>query len=178
VVSFRERFLLCLNSFNEVNMKFYLKPILSVLALVVLLGYAGCGGGKSPAPNPIDVQFGKLSGTWKVGTTGNVTLDGPSKKSDYADFQLVISGTPGATEFDYTRTGGPALSPWPATGKWSFGNTPETDVIRDKGTNKQVDITYSVTDTNLELTFTYSGAGEPKRTDKVTGVWVFSLVKQ
>jgi hypothetical protein len=161
----------------KVNMKFYLKPILSVLALVILLGYAGCGGGKNPAPDPADVQLEKLSSTWKVGTTGNVTLDGVSKKSFYGDFQLVLSGTKGATEFDYTRTGGDVLSPWPATGKWSFGTDVEQDIIRDKGTNKQVDMTYTVTDNTLELTFTYAGSGEPKRGEKVTGVWVFTLTK-
>lgn len=158
-------------------MKFYLKPVLSVLALVVLFGYAGCGGGGGD-PTPEDqVQLEKLSATWKVGANGDVLLDNVSKKADYADFQLVISGTPGATEFDYTRSGGPSLSPWPATGKWSFGSAVTSQIVRDKGTNKQLDVQYSVTETTLELTFNYNGAGEPKRTDKVTGQWVFKLTK-
>lgn len=158
-------------------MKFYLKPVLSVLALAILLGYAGCGGSKGEPTPEDEVQLGKLTSTWKVGANGNVSLDGVSKKDKYGDFQLVISGTPGATEFDYTRSGGDALSPWPSTGKWSFGSTVATDIVRDKGTNKQVEMTYIVTDNTLELTFDYNGAGEPKRTDKVTGRWVFTLTK-
>jgi hypothetical protein len=157
-------------------MKFYLKPVLSVLILAVILGYSGCKG-SDPPPTPEDeVQLGKLSSTWKVGTSGNVTLDGVSKKADYANFQLTLTGTPGATSFGYTTTGRPALSAWPSSGSWNFGSTVATDVVRDKGTAKEVTMTYTVTDTQLELTFNYNGAGEA-RTSDVTGTWVFTMTK-
>jgi len=158
------------------NMKFYLKPILSVIALAVLLGYSGCGPNNNPEPPEDEVQLGKLSSTWKVGTGGNVTLDGVSKKTDYANFQLVITGTAGASSFGYTTSGRPALSPWPSSGTWNFGSTISTDIVRDKASNKEVAMSYTVTDNQLELTFTYNGAGEA-RTDKVTGLWVFTLTK-
>jgi hypothetical protein len=35
-------------------------------------------------------------------------------------------------------------------------------------------MTYSVTDTQLEITFNYSGAGE---SGKVTGQWIFTFTK-
>jgi len=152
------------------NMKFYLKPVLSIIALVILLGYAGCKKGGDPEPSVTDVQLGKLNSVWKV---SNVTLDGAPQPS-YQDFQLNLSGTAGETTFNYSTTGRPSLSPWPSSGNWSFGENPEQDVIRDKGTNNALDMTYSVTDTNLELSFEYTGAGE---SGKVKGVWIFSMTK-
>ncbi len=150
-------------------MKFYLKPILSVVVIVVLLGYSSCGPGGGDPVKPEDEQLAKLSSTWKVGTSGNVTLDGVSKKTDYSGFQLVISGTPGGASFGYTTSGRPALSAWPSSGSWNFGTNVTTDIVRDRGnTSKELPITYTVTDNTLELTFTYNGAGEA-RTEKVTG---------
>ncbi|HMJ68946.1 MAG TPA: hypothetical protein VK508_08625 [Cyclobacteriaceae bacterium] len=158
-------------------MKFYLKPVLSVVILAVLLGYAGCKGTDNPPTPEDEVQLGKLSSTWKVAGNGtDVTLDGSSRKSEYSNFQLTLTGTPGATSFGYTTTGRPPLSAWPSSGSWNFGSTVATDVVRDQGTSKEVSMTYTVTDSQLELTFTYNGAGEA-RTSDVTGVWVFRLTK-
>lgn len=158
-------------------MKFYLKPVLSVLAIVVLLGYSGCGPGGGGGPSEEEVQLGQLSTTWKVGASGDVKLQGSSKKGDYSGFQLVLTGTPGATTYNYTTTGRPALSPWPAAGSWNFGADVTKDIIRDKGTNGEVAMTYILNGNNLELTFTYTGAGEPARTSEVKGQWVFILTK-
>lgn len=158
-------------------MKFYLKPVLSVLVLAVLLGYSGCKP-KGEDPRPVEeVQLEKLSSTWKVGANGDVKLDGVSKKAGYADFQLTLTGTPGATSFGYT-TVRPAglLTAWPSSGSWNFGTNVETEIIRDKGTGKEVTMSYTVTETQLELTFQYAGAGE-QRTSKVNGTWIFTLTK-
>lgn len=157
-------------------MKFYVKPILSVLALAVLITYANCGGSKNPGPSAEEVQLGKLTTTWKVGTTGNVTLEGVSKKADYSDFTLTLTGTPGAATYSFTKSGGPDLSAWPSSGSWKFGTDPNKDIIRISGTN-ELPMTYSVTDTQLQLTFNYSGAGESSKTGAVKGVWIFTLVK-
>jgi hypothetical protein len=157
-------------------MKFYLKPVLSVFALAVLLAYAGCDPKPGVTQTEEELQLAKLSATWKIGANGNVTLDGVPKKTDYANFQLILTGTPNATSFGYTTSGRPALSAWPANGSWNFGTTVSTDVIRDKGTAKEIPMTYTVTDTQLELTFNYNGAGEA-RTSDVTGTWVFTFTK-
>jgi hypothetical protein len=157
-------------------MKFYLKPVISVLVLALVLGYSGCKPkGEDPRPED-EVQLEKLSTTWKVGSGGDVTLDGVSQKTQYSGFQLILNGTPGASSFGYTTSGRPALSAWPSSGNWNFGSTVTTDVIRDKATDKELPMTYTVTDTQLELTFEYNGPGEA-RTSKVTGRWVFTLTK-
>lgn len=159
-------------------MKFYVKPLLSVVVLIALLSYSGCSKPPTPEPNPAEVQLEKLSGTWKVTGTNNVTLDAVSKKTDYNNFQLTITGTPGATSFGYTTSGRPALSGWPASGTWTFVSGKETTTIkRDPGGAKEVEVTYSVTETTLELSFAYTGAGET-RTSKVQGLWSFQLTKQ
>lgn len=158
-------------------MKFYIKPILSVIALAILLGYTGCGGKKEPGPSDEEKALTALSATWKVaGTNTDVTLNGVSKKADYSGFTLTVSGTAGAATYGYTTAGRPSLSPWPSSGAWKFGDVIATDIIRDPATAKEVDMHYTVTDTQLELTFTYDQAGE-SRTSQVTGVWVFRLSK-
>lgn len=157
-------------------MKFYAKSVLSVLAIVALLGYSGCGPDPAPEESVSDQQLAKLSATWNLtGTNANVTLDGVSKKTDYNGFTLTISGTPGSSSFGYACASRPALSPWPASGTWAFGSDPATMITRDSGA-KALPISYVVTANTLELTFTYNGAGE-SRNSVVTGKWVFTLTK-
>lgn len=158
-------------------MKFYIKPVLSVIALAILIGYSGCGGGKEPGPSDEEKALSDLSATWKVGTGGDVKLDGVSKKADYANFTLTISGTAGATSYGYTTSGRPSLSPWPSSGAWKFGDVIATDIVRDPGTAKELDMHYTVSGDNLELSFVYNQAGE-SRTSQVTGTWTFTLTKQ
>jgi hypothetical protein len=147
--------------------------ILSLLGLVaILLTYSSCGGSKSD-PEPVtDVQLGKLVKTWKIDA---VTLDGVDKKADYSAFQLVLSGTKGTTSYGYSVSGRPSLSPWKSSGAWTFGTSPETQIVRDKGTADELAMTYSVTETTLSVQFTFNGAGYTSRTGVVKGQWVFTF---
>lgn len=152
--------------------------MLSVVVMAVLLGYAGCGPEKTPETPIEEQQLNLLSATWKVGANGNVTLGGVSKKSDYSNFTLTISGTAGASSFGYTTAGRPQLSAWPSSGNWTFGTDVKTTIVRDGGTGKALTMNYTVSATGdqLELTFNYTGAGET-RTSNVAGAWVFTLTK-
>ncbi len=147
--------------------------ILSLFAVVaVLLTYAGCKG-KDPDPEPlVDIQFDKLKKTWKINT---VTLDGADKTADYTGFQLTFAGTKGTPPFDYSTSARPTLSPWPASGKWDFGAAPETQFIRDKGTADELAVTYAVTESTLQISFTFNGTGYPARTNVVKGAWVYTF---
>jgi len=147
--------------------------ILALLGLVTtLLTYSSCKK-DNPEPTPItDVQLEKLAKTWKINT---VSLDGSDRTAEYTAFQLVLSGNKGSTSFGYTTSGRPSLSPWKASGSWEFGASPETQMIRDKGTVDELAMTYSVTDTSLSITFTFNGSGYSARTDVVKGVWVFTF---
>ncbi len=147
--------------------------ILSLVAITaVLLTYAGCKG-KDPDPEPIaDVQFDKLKKTWKMTT---VSLDGTDKTADYPNFQVTLSGTKGTPPFDYSTSGRPSLSPWPASGKWDFGTAVETQMIRDKGTPDELSIEYVVTESTLTISFNFTGTGYNARTGVVSGDWVFNF---
>jgi hypothetical protein len=147
--------------------------ILSLISITaVLLTYAGCKG-PDPDPEPIaDVQFDKLKKTWKINT---VSLDGTDKTADYPNFQVTLSGTKGTPPFDYSTSGRPSLSPWPASGKWDFGTAVETQIIRDKGTADELSIEYVVTESTLTISFNFTGAGYNARTGVVSGDWVFNF---
>jgi len=147
--------------------------ILSFLMVTsVLLTYMGCKPDDPPPPPVTDVQFDKLSKTWKINT---VTLDGVDKTSDYTGFQLTFSGTKGTPPFNYTTSARPTLSPWKASGTWDFGAAPETQIIRDKGTADELAVTYAVTEATLTVSFTFNGAGYPARTSVVKGAWVYTF---
>ncbi len=156
------------------------KFLLAVALVGILFTYSGCGGSKDPEISDQDKQLTKLSKTWKVKT---VTLNNsaPTVPAGYAytSMTLTVTGTAGNTTFGYTTTGTPTASkssPWPSSGTFTFGTPTDhttfaTLVTRDDG----LPITYSVTDTQLQLTFTYTGAGFPARVDQVAGSWVFVL---
>jgi hypothetical protein len=153
-----------------------MKPILRFLfpclAVVLLLTYSGCGPDEPAEPEVPEVQLGMLSAVWN---NTSATLDGVAK-TGYEAFKLTISGTYPTEPYSFSTAGRPALSPWPQSGSWGFGADPATQIIRDKGTAKQVDMSYTVTATTLEITFQYSGTGE-SRTSNVSGTWVFTFSK-
>ncbi|MFZ5970996.1 MAG: hypothetical protein ACOYXA_05350 [Bacteroidota bacterium] len=154
-------------------MKSIFKSVLLMGALATLLLFPGCGPGNPPEPTVEEVQLGKLTTTW---TISNVTLDNVSKISDYPQFQLTVTGTVGAPSFGYSTVGRPNVSPWPASGSWKFGTDPATQIVRDSGAD-ELPMTYSVTDTQLQLTFSYSGNGFTARTSNVKGTWVFTFTR-
>lgn len=154
-------------------MRSALRIVFLVAILAGLAALESCKKKPGPGESIEDQQLGKLSNTWNV---TRVELDGVDKTADYANFKLTISGTAGATSFGYSRSGATQLNPWPSSGNWSFGANPTSDIIRDKDTADELPLTYSVTDTNLQITFSYNGAGYPAgRTANVKGSWIFEF---
>lgn len=130
-----------------------------------------------PDPTIQEVTLKKLVRTW---TLNSIELDGVNKKtsSEYNSFKLTIGGTYSASapdaEYSYSVSGRPQLSPWPSSGKWKFGTgTPQSQIIRDAGTDNEVAITYSLQENPLQLTvsFNYQGNGIASRTSVVKGNW-------
>ena len=143
--------------------------LLAILA--VLLTYSSCDKHKTPAPSDEEVQLGKLSKTWKATSVKKDNVD----QTGYTNFTLTISGTAGAASFGYAAAGRPALSPWLSSGNWNFDTDPLTSIIRDKGTADELKITYTVTETTLQLTYTFNAAGYAGRVDNVKGSWVMTF---
>ncbi len=153
-------------------MKFAGKIVFALGIVGSLMMYSGCKKHHTePEPIP-DKQLGLLStGPWKVTA---VTLDGVDKKADYANFTLTMSGTKGQTTFNFTTAGRPTLSPWPASGNFTFDDTnPSTTLSRND--TPPVAVTYSATATQLIMSFTFSGNGYTARVGNVKGVWNFTF---
>ena len=158
------------------------KLILLLLSVGVLFSLTNCGGDSKPAESIADQQLTKLSKTWKL---TSVTLDAspvpnpPATTPSYAAFQLVITGTKGATSFGYTTSGRPSLSPWKASGTWSFVKDQETTLItRDPdNTSDKLDMTYVVSESALEISFNFQNpnGGYQGRTDQTKGNWIFKF---
>lgn len=138
----------------------------------VLLVSQGCKKKTGPGETVEDIQLGKLSKAWSATT---VKLDNVDQ-AGYDNFVLTISGTAGSPTFGYSVTGRPTtLSPWLSSGQWKFGASPETQIVRDPDTGDELNMTYSVTDTQLQITFTFTGDGYPGRISNVKGQWVFTF---
>ena len=131
-----------------------LKSYVTVALLGVCLASIRCGSDPAPATTAQDDQIKKLAKTWAIKT---VTFNNIDQLTAYKNFTLTMSGTKGQEPFDYSTTGRPTTSPWAATGKFKFSPTDfATVVIRD---DLDLAVTYSVTDTKLQMTFVYPGAG-------------------
>ena len=109
-----------------------------------------------------------LSRNWKATSVKNDGVD----QAGYTNFVLTLSGTVGATTFGYTTTGRPTLSAWPSSGNWTFDSDPLITMIRDDGTVDELNITYVVTNTTLQMTFNFQGTGYSGRVHGVKGQWV------
>lgn len=150
-------------------------PIVAIVFVLPML--FGCPSKNNPTPNGPDQQLTKLSKSWKcTSATLDNTPQTAANNADYSAFVLTLSGTAGQTTFNYSCAGRPKpLSPWPASGTFTFGTDFATSVTR---TEDNIPVTYSVTDSQLQITFNYSGAGYAGRVDNVKGNWVFTFAPQ
>ena len=146
-----------------------------LLALIAAAtSFTRCGDDAPPAEDPQDVQLTKLSQTWKA---SNVTFNS-TPVTGYENFQIIMSGTKGQDTFSYTSSGRPVgvLTPWAASGTFTFGTDFSTVLIRDQTSSDVTTVTYSVTDTQLQMTFTYAGSGYVgSRVTNVNGSWSFTF---
>jgi len=150
------------------------------LILLVLLGVSAsfwqCGSDSAAPSDPKDDQIKKLSKTWKASA---VTFNS-SPVTGYDNFQLTISGSAGQTQIPFTTSGRPAgtnNTPWPASGNFEFGTDFATVLTRTDITGG-LSVTYSVSDTQLQMTFDYNCANCTPYSGRVTsvnGTWTFTF---
>jgi hypothetical protein len=156
-----------------------MKLVSRILTLLVLAGaavfYSSCDGGEDDPKSETDQQLEKLNGTWVIQANSDVTQDGGEPAFEFEGMELTINAPAGSTTFNWTTTGRPDLSPWAAQGTFQFGEPVATKLKR----NDEVTITYSVTDTELIMSFDdFTGAGYPGRTKSVEGDWHFEFAKK
>ncbi len=145
--------------------------LVTVLALGVVMSYSGCKKSSTSEPTQ-QKQLALLTQTWKIST---VSLGGVDQTASWKGFTLTISGTYTSTTgtYNYTCASRPALSPWPASGTWTFGTDPITQITR---TEDSLNMTYTATATTLQITFNYTGTGY-SRVSNVAGNWIFNFTK-
>jgi hypothetical protein len=176
----------------------------SLSLLVALITYSSCGPNPEPELSKQDQQLQKLlatterSGTksqeW-VCTAATLSPGSVDKAANYVSttspFTLTLSGEIAKTiaagasaSFSYTTTK-PTFSitesptsPWAKSGSFTFDATaPETKVSRDDGTAVQ----YTVSETELSISFNFSKTGYDRstaKTDVVVGDWNFKFKKK
>ncbi len=173
-----------------------MKKIINLFVFVglvaVLMTYSSCGP-KPAAELPVtDQLLQKLLSTTSTSGAGSTAwkcssakVNGVDKTANYTtSFLLTLSGSIGAlatSPFQYTTSkptygqNDSPVSPWAASGTFTFDATsPSTIIKRDDGTS----ITYTASDTQLTMSFTFSGAGFLRgRAEIVTGQWDFTFTK-
>lgn len=140
------------------------------LFLGVLLALSSCKK-DDESPNETAIRLAELSKSWTVtsATKDDIEMAG------YENLQVILSGN-SSTTFIYTVTGRPDLSPWPIGGIWQFGENMNARIIRDPGTNDEIEIIYTLEDNVLTLEFDFSGDGYASgRTESTSGYWMFKL---
>jgi hypothetical protein len=151
--------------------------LLTLLAIVGLaVFYSSCKPDDKDNRTTEEKQLDKLKNTWAL-TSAN---DGTDRTTDFANLVLTLSGSfsQGGT-YNYSFTGTrPNPSPWPASGTWKFGTDPLTQIIRDPGQDIEIDATYTVTDSDLEIKFVIPDNWVGGRRQSVSGNWTFNFVKQ
>jgi len=125
------------------------------------------------------IQLGLLTGkTWVPGT---ITKDDVALAEEYpyfADFTLTFSGSLNADETNVTNGTYTTSDPGEVlpSGSWEFSSDVETQLELNDPANGPTPVTYSVTESSLQLTFTRGNPGG--RTEGITGNYVFDLIPQ
>lgn len=123
------------------NVKQYL------LAIVALFLITSCGSDDPSTPTAQAEAFEKLSGSWTLGATGSITVDGQDVSLNYPGFTLSF------TDGGYRTTNAGDL--FSATGTWSWVDDSANRITL--GTGEEVTI-ISLTETRFQFSFSFDGA--------------------
>jgi len=147
-----------------------MNKIHSAFSVVLLLGFLvviGCKDNTPPPKTDVQIQTEKLSKTWVVQQTASaVTISGTDVSSAWSSFTLTIS------DGSYSTNGADNVLVWPSSGTWDFATGDVSTVVRDDG----VQVSVSVTDSSLTLSFNFSSTGG--RLTGIDGNWIFIMAPQ
>ncbi|HEY0744976.1 MAG TPA: hypothetical protein VGD40_26105 [Chryseosolibacter sp.] len=151
--------------------------LLTLLAFVGFgLFFASCGKDPSDDRTAEEKQLDQLKSNWALVSAN----DGSDRTTDFQNVVLSITGTfsQGGT-YQYNLAGTlPSPSPWPQQGTWQFGTDPLTQIVRDPDSAIEIDATYTVSATELEIRFLIPDNWVGGRTQSVSGNWTFKFAKQ
>jgi hypothetical protein len=158
----------------------HISTIFSFLLLVVLTVHLSACGGGGDEPTPAEEKkLEQLKGTWQL---QSATLGSESWNDEFEDATLTLSGEyekGGTYNYNFNVTPWPVNSPWPDdAGNWKFDGTSGSGLNTIVRLEDSIEMTATVTDNSLTLTFTYDGDGFPEgRVGSVEGNWTFIFTK-
>lgn len=151
--------------------------ILSLLIIAIMTTvYMGCKKDDDNEQTQEEVQLNKLKGDWTL----EIASDGTPRTEDFEGLVLTLGGNYVQNGiYNYSLTGTrPNPSPWPADGTWKFGTDKLRELVRDPTTEHETEMTYSVNDTDLIISFNVPD-GDPgwagSRVSSVGGDWTFTF---
>lgn len=169
-----------------------MKHLARLLSLLILVSagvfLTNCGGDGGDEKSAQEKAFDKLKGVWTL-ESATWSADNSDDRFEGTTVELNIHGTfkeDGKFEFDMTSSPNDIdASPWPPSVNWKFGSNPATQMIRLdselSSSEDDVPLTYTVTDSELEIEFAYAGSGfviQGARTQSTEGNWTFVFSKQ
>ena len=155
-----------------------LSNLLAALVFASLVIFMSCGGGgDEPAPTVEELAAQDLlNKTWTVNAS-SITYDGSVPDGDWSEFTLSFSG--GATGGSYTTANVDSSDPgfsdvWPSSGSWEFivANDRVTGIRR---TNDNVEMTGTISESSLTLTFTVPDPNTARTTGLYDAPWAFTF---
>lgn len=153
---------------------------LSLLTIASLaLFFANCGGDGGDDATKEQVQLGKLTKTWKLGTAKLGTDNSPDQI--LTNFTITFSGNYNSSNpqgpYQFLVTGTDSPSPLPKNGSWTFSTIGSGDTGIILLGEDDIVINYTINSAGkLVLTFTYSGDGyDAAKVAAVEGSWEFVL---
>lgn len=157
-----------------------LSNLLAALVFGSLVIFMSCGGGADdPVPTAEELQAALLTtGSWPVNAS-SVTYGG-TPEGDWTGFTITLTGNAdGDGTGGYTTSNTPEgyEDVMPANGNWSFKDgTSGKTIIRTGGGAGDVEMSITVNDASLSLTFTVDDPAG--RTSGLYGEpWIFSFSK-
>ncbi len=163
-----------------------MRNLITALAFLslVTLSLTGCKKDSDPEPSAAEQAITKLTNnssiTWKV---SSVTLESSAvPEYDGSNFSLTLTKTGDSAEATHgygTSNRPDRLQPWPLSGDWKLGTNVSSQLVRDPDTADELAMTYSVSDSELVISFNFNGNGWDKagKTEVVEGNWVFTFTK-
>lgn len=156
------------------------------ISLVTTLGFvlSYCGPDPAPEPTPSELQLEKLAGAYnqsgsRTWTVNEVTFQGSEDRTTEwktTDFRLTFTTSGTLTGNTYSTSGVVTPGPWPLSGSWSFGGTAENPNINQVLRNDGLEISVSVSETTLSLTFTFDESVHTGgRVEALSGEYVFTF---
>lgn len=159
-----------------------MKLVLRLLSVVIFAGLSiwltGCKKDDDDSKTVEQQQLEKLAGDWNLVSAMDDVA--PDRTADFPNLVLTFSGNYSGEGkiYNYSLSGTrPDPSPWPQSGTWKFGANKQEEIIRDPGGTSEILMKYTVTETDLILTFTVpeNGGWKGGRIKNVTGEWTFTF---